>query len=138
MTIPEYFSASFTIFMTTSSIIHQSSCLHSPQQNGIAERMKGHLLEVVRILFYMNVPIVYLTAILIACYLINRIPSSVLNGKSTFLFISPRPLFPLPPCIFGSYLFCSLVCIQCRQVRSSCYQMSILRLFLYSERISVL
>ncbi|RVX11416.1 Retrovirus-related Pol polyprotein from transposon RE1 [Vitis vinifera] len=33
----EYFSAPFTSFMSQHGILHQSSCAHTPQQNGIAE-----------------------------------------------------------------------------------------------------
>ncbi|RVW12716.1 Retrovirus-related Pol polyprotein from transposon RE1 [Vitis vinifera] len=34
----EYFSTPFTSFMSQHGIIHQSSCAHTPQQNGVAER----------------------------------------------------------------------------------------------------
>ncbi|KAJ9693466.1 hypothetical protein PVL29_012301 [Vitis rotundifolia] len=34
----EYFSTPFTSFMSQHGILHQSSCAHTPQQNGIAER----------------------------------------------------------------------------------------------------
>ncbi|RVW97215.1 Retrovirus-related Pol polyprotein from transposon RE1 [Vitis vinifera] len=33
----EYFSAPFTSFMSQHGILHQSSCAHTPQQNGVAE-----------------------------------------------------------------------------------------------------
>jgi len=33
-------------------IVHQSTCVNSPQQNGIAERKNRHLLEVARALLY--------------------------------------------------------------------------------------
>ncbi|KAJ9685307.1 hypothetical protein PVL29_017366 [Vitis rotundifolia] len=34
----EYFSTPFTSFMSQHGILHQSSCAHTPQQNGVAER----------------------------------------------------------------------------------------------------
>jgi hypothetical protein len=38
-------------------IIHESSCVKTPQQNGIAERKNGHLLDQTRaLLFQNNVP----------------------------------------------------------------------------------
>ena len=44
-------------FFDDYGIIHQSSCPHSPQQNGISERKMRHLLEVTRALkFHMHVP----------------------------------------------------------------------------------
>nr|CAN62254.1 hypothetical protein VITISV_023170 [Vitis vinifera] len=39
----EYFSTPFTLFMSQHGIIHQSSCAHTPQQNGVAERKNRHL-----------------------------------------------------------------------------------------------
>ena len=39
----EYFSAPFISFMSQHGIIHQSSCAHTPQQNGVAERKNRHL-----------------------------------------------------------------------------------------------
>ena len=41
----EYFSAPFTSFMSQHGILHQSSCAHTPQQNGIAERKNDILLR---------------------------------------------------------------------------------------------
>jgi transposase InsO family protein len=90
----EYFSSSFRTFMTNSGILHQSSCSHTPQQNGVAERKNRHLLEVTRaLLFQMNVPKLFWSdAVLTACYLINRMPSSVLNGKSPHSVLFPCEL----------------------------------------------
>ena len=34
----EYFSTPFTSFMSQHGILHQSSCAHTHQQNGVAER----------------------------------------------------------------------------------------------------
>ncbi|RVW19866.1 Retrovirus-related Pol polyprotein from transposon RE1 [Vitis vinifera] len=53
----EYFSAPFTSFMSHHGILHQSSCAHTPQQNGVAERKNRHLVETARtILLHSNVP----------------------------------------------------------------------------------
>ena len=40
----EYFSAPFISFMSQHGILHQSSCAHTPQQNGVAERKNRHLI----------------------------------------------------------------------------------------------
>ena len=46
----EYFSTPFTSFMSQHEILHQSSCAHTPQQNGVAERKNRHLIETARTL----------------------------------------------------------------------------------------
>ena len=54
----EYFSSAITSFMTSHEILHQSSCPHTPQQNGIAERKSRHLVETARtLLLHANVPV---------------------------------------------------------------------------------
>ncbi|RVW15162.1 Retrovirus-related Pol polyprotein from transposon TNT 1-94 [Vitis vinifera] len=53
----EYFSAQFTSFMSHHGILHQSSCAHTPQQNGVAERKNRHLVETARtLLLHSHVP----------------------------------------------------------------------------------
>lgn len=68
-------------FLNEQGILHQFSCSDTPEQNGIAERKNKHLLEVARaMIFYMNVPkYLWGDAILTASYLINRMPTKVLQ-----------------------------------------------------------
>ena len=55
----EYFHTSLSQFFDDHGIIHQSSCSHTPQQNGVAERKMRHLLEVTRALkFHMRSQII--------------------------------------------------------------------------------
>ncbi|RVW89546.1 Retrovirus-related Pol polyprotein from transposon TNT 1-94 [Vitis vinifera] len=84
----EYFTSSLSTYLQNHGIIHISSCVDTPQQNGVAERKNRHLLEVARcLMFSSNVPNYFWgEAILTATYLINHMPSRVLT------FQSPRQL----------------------------------------------
>ncbi|RVX22605.1 Retrovirus-related Pol polyprotein from transposon TNT 1-94 [Vitis vinifera] len=102
----EYFSAQFTSFMSHHGILHQSSCAHTPQQNGIAERKNRHLVETARtLLLHSHVPFRFWgDAVLTACYLINRMPSSVLHDQIPHSLLFPdQPLYFLPPRVFGYF-----------------------------------
>ena len=104
----EYFSAPFTSFMSHHGILHRSSCAHTPQQNGVAERKNRHFVETAcTILLHSNVPFRFWgDAILTACYLINRMPSSILHDQIPHSFLFPdQPLYFLPPRVFGCTCF---------------------------------
>ncbi|KAK2966380.1 hypothetical protein RJ640_021524 [Escallonia rubra] len=104
----EYMSGSFQNYMNQHGILHQSSCTDTPAQNGVAERKNRHLLETARaLLFQMKVPKPFWAdAISTACFLINRMPSTVLHGDVPYSVLFPtKPLFPVEPRIFGSTCF---------------------------------
>lgn len=67
-------------------IIHQKTCVYTSQQNGVAERKHRHILEVTRaIRFQTEIPIKFWGhCVLAAVYLINRIPSIVINNQSPY------------------------------------------------------
>ena len=46
----EYFSTSFSSFISSHGILHQSSCAYTPQHNGVVERKNRHLVETTRTL----------------------------------------------------------------------------------------
>ena len=100
----EYVQNAMTDFCSSVGMIHRTSCPHTPQQNGVAERKNRHLLDVTRtIMFQSNVPKHFWSdAVLTACFLINRQPSSVLQGKTPFSVLHPDvDPFPLPLKVFG-------------------------------------
>ncbi|RVW43757.1 Retrovirus-related Pol polyprotein from transposon TNT 1-94 [Vitis vinifera] len=99
-------------FLAQEGIVHLSSCVDTPQQNGIAERKNRHLLEVARsLMFSMNVPKLFWgQAVLTTAYLINRMPSRVLKFQTpcqTLLksFPTTRLISTVPPKIFGCSVF---------------------------------
>ena len=98
----EYFHTSLSQFFDDHGIIHQSSCPYTPQQNGVAECKMRHLLKVTRALkFHMRVSKSnWSDAVLTACHLINRMPSTILGGLIPYILLSPyAPLFHLSKCL---------------------------------------
>ena len=94
--------------MSSHGILNQSSCAYTPQQNGVDERKNLHLIETARtLLLYHKVSQRFWgNAILAACYLINRLLSSILHDKIPHSILFPnQPLFCLPPRVFGRVCF---------------------------------
>lgn len=104
----EYMSSQSQSFLTLQGIIHQSSCAHTPQQNGVAERKNRHLVETaLTLLLHHNVPSRFWgDALLTACHLINRMPSSVLQDQIPYSILNPEhDLYPIPLRVFGCTCF---------------------------------
>ena len=100
---------SFSSFMSSHGILHQSSCAYTPQQNGVVDHKNCHLVKTVHtlLLLHHKVPQRFWgDAILTACYLINRMSSSVLHDQIHHSVLLPnQPLFCLPPRVFGCVCF---------------------------------
>jgi len=73
-------------FFASKGILHQRSCVESPQQNAIVERKHQHLLNVVKALrFQAHLPLSFWgECVLTAAHIINRIPTPLLSNKSPF------------------------------------------------------
>ena len=62
-------------FFSSNGIIHQKSCVYTPQQNYVVERKHQHLLSIAKALqFQSNLPIQFWgERVLTAAYLVNRL-----------------------------------------------------------------
>ncbi|KAL2249557.1 UNVERIFIED_CONTAM: Retrovirus-related Pol polyprotein from transposon RE2 [Sesamum indicum] len=89
----EFTSQKCQLFIQKHGILHQRTCVFTPQQNGIVERKHQHLLQLARaLLFQAKMPLKFWTeAILTAAYLINRLPTLVLNWKTPFEILFKKP-----------------------------------------------
>ena len=82
----EFVNAECNKLFTSLGIVHQRTCIHTPQQNGIAQRKHKHILEVARaIKFQGHISIKFWGhCILSVAYIINRLPTPVLHDKSPY------------------------------------------------------
>jgi hypothetical protein len=73
-------------FYQANGILHQTSCVATPQQNGIVERKHLHILAVTRaLLFQSHLPKNFWAhAVNHAIHIINRLPSPFLNHQSPY------------------------------------------------------
>ncbi|KAA0052319.1 Beta-galactosidase [Cucumis melo var. makuwa] len=95
-------------FLASKEIVHQTSCVYTPQQNGMIERKNRHLLEVARSLMFSTSLPSYLwgDAILTATHLINRTHSRILYLQTPLdclkeSYPSTRLVFEVPLRVFG-------------------------------------
>ena len=90
----EFVNHNFSNFFKHKGILHQTTCVYTPEQNGVSERKNRHLLETTRVLLFQNnVPKKFWSdAVLTATYLINRLPSANLNYKSPLEILYKRKL----------------------------------------------
>lgn len=88
----EFVNQRLKSFLENNGIIHQTTCVYTPQQNGVVERKHRHLLNVARsLLFQSGLPLKHWgETVLTATFLVNRTPSSVLNGLTPFEMVYKR------------------------------------------------
>ncbi|KAL0299191.1 UNVERIFIED_CONTAM: Retrovirus-related Pol polyprotein from transposon RE1 [Sesamum radiatum] len=105
----EFTNTSCHSLFNSLGILHQKSCPHTPQQNGVVERKHRHILEVARALkFQANLPSKYWgETILAATYLINRLPTQLLNWKSPYEVLYKKPPSYSNFKVFGCLCFAS-------------------------------
>lgn len=83
-------------FFSSKGIIHQTSFVYTPQQNGRVEHKQQHILNVATTpMFQSKIPTnLWCYAIKHAVFLINRVPSPVISNKTPFdLLYKEQPIF---------------------------------------------
>jgi len=73
-------------FFTRIGVEHHVSCPHAHQQNGTAERKHRHIVEMgLTLLAHSSMPLKYWDEdFSTAVYLINRLPSKVINNETPY------------------------------------------------------
>lgn len=65
---------------TLNGVVHQLSCVKTPQQNIVVKKKHQHLLKVARSTRQTVLPLKWRQCVLIVAYIINRLPTPLLNG----------------------------------------------------------
>jgi len=75
-----------TDFFKTEGIIHQTSCIETPEQNGLVERKHQHIMNVTRALLFQSSlsQNFWNFAVLYAVNLINCLPTPFLKDSTPF------------------------------------------------------
>jgi hypothetical protein len=91
----EFISKNLHSHFTKCGIHHQFSCPYTPSQNGRAERKHRHITETsLTMLFHATVPLhFWVEAFSTTIFIINRLPTLVLNGTSPFEILYGKSLF---------------------------------------------
>ncbi len=91
----EFTSTKFNQLCANNCIIHQLSCSHTPQQNGVAERKHRHLIQCALALSLSPnylLPISYRSyAVSTVAHLINRLPTPNLKQKTPWELLFHKP-----------------------------------------------
>jgi len=98
-------------FYDKNCIIHQSSCNETPQRNSIVEIKHQHILNFTRcIMFQSNLPNAYWSFVVLhSVYLINCLPSPVIQNKSPYELLYKCMLVLSDIKIFGCLYFASIL-----------------------------
>ena len=98
-------------YFSERGIIHQTTCPHTLEQNGVAERKNRTLLEMTRVLVIESrVPKIFWSeALASSVYLINRLPTRILNLEKPIDVLSTMHQIPPPlnlePRVFGCTVY---------------------------------
>jgi len=90
-------------------ILHQRTCVETPQRNSVVERKHQHILNITRnLMIQFGLPKAYWSYVVsYVVYIINRLPSTVINYKTPYELLYKTPPTYLNLRIFGSLCFAS-------------------------------
>jgi hypothetical protein len=103
----EFTSNNMLKFYGDMGILHETTCPHTPQQNGVVERKHRHILETARALrFEANLPKRFWgECVLTTAYIINRLPSQAIQNQIPYeIVFNQKPDYNVMK-IFGYLVF---------------------------------
>ncbi|KAJ0466424.1 putative RNA-directed DNA polymerase [Helianthus annuus] len=110
----EFVNTAMKQFFQDKGMIHQTTYPHTPEQNGVSERKNRIILEMTRaMLLESHVPTSWWPeAVASSIYLINRLPTKILNFETPLdnmsKFVRIPPEHSLEPKIFGCSVFANI------------------------------
>lgn len=96
-------------FYALKGILHQTSCVETPQQNARVERKHQHILNIVRaLLFQSNLPKQFWSyAAIHAVYIMNRVTSPIIDNHTPYFLIHKETPDLTQLKVFGSLVYAS-------------------------------
>jgi Reverse transcriptase (RNA-dependent DNA polymerase) len=110
----EFVNQNMHHFLKSKGILHQTTCVGTPQQNGVAERKNRNILEITRsLLLESKMPAIFWdNAVTYAVYLMNRIRTKANEYKTPLQKLSTQVNIPsvlnLEPKVFGCSVYVHL------------------------------
>lgn len=91
----EFVNTSLKHYFASNGILDRLSCPKTKEQNGLAEHCHRHIVEIgLTLMAHASIPSKFWTvAFTTLVFLINRLPTPILHGKSSYELI-----FKPPPC----------------------------------------